>query len=471
MPRLLVSLLVSLLLPALAVTASAGESAWPSFRGPDSNPVGESPRLPERWSTTENVEWNVEIPGRGWSSPIVAGEQVFVTAAVTEGESKKPQIGTDFSNEYVAELSKQGLSQDEILARVTERDIELPSEVELHYYLYCLDLSSGELLWRREVASGRPPGGRHRKNSFMSETPVTDGEAVYVYVANLGLYAYDLAGERLWTRELKSYPIYLDFGPGASAALHGERLIVLNDNEERQFLAAFDKRSGKEIWRTERDIQGDQPRRSGWSTPYVWEHEKGAEIVTVGPGRAIAYDLDGRELWSLEGMTGTPAPTPFAYGGLLILDAGQGRSIYAIRPGARGDVTPEKASAPGEAFAWVAERAGTYIPTPVAYDGYLYVVNDKGILTRLDAATGEVSYKGRLDRDGAAFTASPWAYDGKVFAVSETGVTYVFGAGDELEVLGKNPLGEMALATPAIVGDRLLVRTETQLYSIREGGD
>ena len=302
----------------------------------------------------------------------------------------------------------------------------------------------------------------------MSETPVTDGNTVYVYIANLGLFAYDFAGKQRWTTSLDPHPVYLDFGGGASPVLHGNQLLILNDNEEQQFLASFSKQTGKLLWRTNRDIQGDAPRRSGWSTPFVWETPERTEIVTLGPGKAVSYDLEGNELWSLGNTSVTPAPTPFAYGGLLLLDAGQSRPTYALKPGASGDITPENPAEPGPAFAWAQPRSGTYIPTPVAYEGHLYVLSDKGILARFNAATGALSYKGRVDREGAAFSASPWAYDGKVFAVSETGDTYVLSAGDKLEVLAVNPLGEMALATPAIVGDRLLLRTESRLYSIRE---
>ncbi len=316
--------------------------AWPQFRGPEANPVGVHTGLPDRWSKSENVEWSAEIPGRGWSSPIVTGGKVFLTTAVTEGKSKAPQTGTEYSNEYVAELMKQGLSEAEILKRVTERDIELPAEVRLHYFLYCLDLKSGSVIWKQEFYTGQPPGGRHRKNSFASETPVTDGKHVYVYVTNLGLYAYDLKGRQVWTTPLEANPIYLDFGTGASPALHGNQLIVINDNEKQQFIASFDKKTGKQIWRTNRDIVskgGQGPQRSGWATPFIWAHKQRTEIVTIGPADAVSYDLDGKELWRLSGMAATPIPSPFSYGGLLIIDAGRGRSLYAIRPGASGNIS------------------------------------------------------------------------------------------------------------------------------------
>ena len=205
------------------------------------------------------MEWSQEIPGRGWSSPIVTGGKVYVTTVTTEGKSKPPQTGTEYSNEYVAELQKQGLPMQEIIKRVTERDIELPNEVKLHYFLYCLNLKSGKVEWTKEFHTGRPPGGRHRKNSFVSETPVTDGKFIYVYVANLGLWAFDLKGKQVWTTPLEANPIYLDFGTGSSPALAGNLLVILSDNEKQQYIAAFDKQTGKQVWRTNRDLGGKAP--------------------------------------------------------------------------------------------------------------------------------------------------------------------------------------------------------------------
>jgi len=448
----------------------AETASWPQFRGPDSNPVGGSGRLPDRWSTSENVDWKLEIPGRGWSSPIVTGGKVFLTTVTTDGASKHPQTGTDFSNDYVAELSKQGLPEAEILARLDARDIEKPHEVTLHYFLYCLDVETGAVLWKKEFHGGRPPGGRHRKNSFASETPVTDGTLVYVYVANLGLYAYDLKGDPVWKTALEALPIYLDFGTGGSPVLQGDQLLILSDNEKQQFLAAFDKRTGRPLWRTERALKQNDgpPRQSGWTTPFVWEHPLRTEIVTVGPTAAVSYDLTGRELWRLSGMSIAPVPSPFAYQDLLFVDGGQTRPLFAIRAGAAGDISLPEDKSESASVAWSVPRAGSYIPTPVAYDGALYVLYDKGILARFDARTGAMAYKERLDPEGSAFTSSPWAYDGKIFCLSEEGKTYVVEAGKTFRVLHTNALGDMALATPAIAGDRLILRTEKTLYAIRQ---
>jgi outer membrane protein assembly factor BamB len=450
----------------LPLTLGAADPDWPRFRGPDANPTSANARLPEKWSKTENVEWAADIPGRGWSSPVVSGGRVFLTTVITDGKSKVPQTGTEYSNEYLAELSKQGLSQAEVLKRLNERDIEMPEEVQVHYFLYCLDLKSGAVNWKKEFHSGRPPGGRHRKNSFASETPVTDGKNVYLYVANLGLYAFDLKGKQVWHTPLEANPIYLEFGTGASPVLHGDQLIIASDNEKQQFLASYDKRTGKQLWRTNREV-GPKGRRSGWATPFVWTNPARTEIVTIGPTEAVSYDLEGKELWRLGGMSATPIPTPFAHEGLLYINGGRGALLFAVKPGASGNISLKQGERSNEFIVWSEPRAGTYLPTPVLYDGGLYALTETGILSRFDAKTGKLTYKTRIDPAAGFFTSSPWAYNGKIFCLSEEGKTFVIAAGEKFELLHANPLEDMAQATPALVGDRVLLRTERTLYSLR----
>jgi outer membrane protein assembly factor BamB len=453
----------------LSLTAHAQDLAWPQFRGPDSNPVGTHAKLAERWSKTENVEWFQEIPGRGWSSPIVTRGKVYVTTVTTEGKSKEPQTGTEYSNEYAAELQKQGLPLAEIMKRLNERDIELPNEVKLHYLLYRLDVKSGKVEWTKEFFTGQPPGGRHRKNSFVSETPVTDGKLVYVYVANLGLWAFDLKGNQVWTTPLDLNPIYLDLGTGSSPALAGNLLVVLNDNQKQQFIAAFDKQTGKQVWRTDRDLGSREPpdQHSGWATPFIWRNGQRTEIVTVGPQTVVSYDLSGKELWRMKGMALTPIPTPFAYEGLLYINGGRGRALFALRPGAKGDITLKEGETSNEYVVWSQPRGGTYLPSSVAYQGAIYTLTETGILNRFDAKTGKQTYKTRIDPAATNFTTSPWAYNGKLFCLSEEGQTFVVTTGEEFKLSHVNELDDFAQASPAIVGERLLVRTEHRLYSIR----
>jgi outer membrane protein assembly factor BamB len=349
---------------------------------------------------------------------------------------------------------------------VTERDIELPNEVNLHYLLYCLNLKSGKVEWSKEFYAGHPPGGRHRKNSFVSETPVTDGKFIYVYVANLGLWAFDLKGKQVWTTPQEANPIYLDFGTGSSPALADNLLVIVSDNEKQAYIAAFNKQTGKQVWRTNREL-GPKGRKSAWVTPFVWRHSLRTEIVTVGPGAVVSYDTAGKELWRMSGMSGAPIPMPFAYDGLLYINGGSGGLLVAVRPGATGDISLTKDETSNKHVVWSQARAGTYLPTPVAFEGAVYSLNEKGILTRFDAKTGKQTYKTRIDPTATAFTTSPWAYNGKLFCLSEEGQTYVVSTGEEFKLLHVNTLDDFALASPALVGDRLLLRTEHRLYSIR----
>ena len=453
-----------------ATAAAAGQNQWPRFRGPNSNPTSANPNLPVSWSKTENVEWAADVPGVGWSSPVVWGNRVFITTATSDKPMKQPQTGVDFSNEYIAELRKKGLSSQEIDKQLWARDREMPDEVVISLVLYCHDLETGRKMWERELYRGRPAGGRHRKNSFASETPTTDGERVYVYLTDYGLFAYDFNGKQAWTTPLKAHGTVRDYGTGASPALHRDRLFILNDNEEESFVAAFDTRTGKEVWRTPRTVQ--PARKTGWSTPFVWENRVRTELVTLGPGVAISYGLDGRELWRLNRQGGVAIQSPFAWNDLLFLTSGSGaddnKPIVAVRAGGSGDITPSGTETTNEHVVWFDRRAGgTYLPTPLIYKDALYVLNDKGIFARHNPETGERIYQSRVSPVPATFTASPWAYNGYVFAMSEEGDTYVVEAASEYKLVRTNSLDDFSMATPAIVGDRLLIRTQHRLYSIR----
>jgi outer membrane protein assembly factor BamB len=443
---------------------------WPRFRGPNSNPVSDNPNLPVKWSKTENVEWVADVPGVGWSSPVVWGRRIFVTAATSDRPMKPPSLGTDYSNEYIAELRAQGLSADEINKRLWARDREMPDEIVISLMLYCYDLESGKPLWARQLYHGNPRGGRQRKNSYASETPVTDGERVYAYFTDYGLYAFDFDGKPVWATPFERHATIRDYGTGASPALYRDRLFVLNDNEEQSFLAAFDARTGKELWRTPRRV--DTPRKTGWSTPFVWTNRLRTEVVTLGPGVAVSYGLDGSELWRMKRMGAVAIQSPFAWNDLLFLTSGtsgdDNKPIVAVRAGGSGDITPSEPGNRNEHVVWYDRLAGgTYLPTPVIYKNALYVLTAAGIFSRHNVETGERLFRSRVAPGAAAFTASPWAYDGKVFVLSEEGDTFVIEAGDEYRLLGVNSLDDFSMATPAIVGDRLLVRTQNHLYSIR----
>ncbi|MEZ5288286.1 MAG: PQQ-binding-like beta-propeller repeat protein [Vicinamibacterales bacterium] len=456
-------------LPLVALLGAAEPHHWPQFRGPGGTGVADGASLPDHWSKTDNVAWAFDVPGRGWSSPIVWGNRVFVTSAISPGSFKAPSTGI-YGNDYAAELSRQGLSDDQVVQKVVDRDIELTSESgEIRYMVYALDAATGNVAWSREAHRGTPFGGRHRKNTYASETPVTDGERLYVsFGGNVGLFCYGLDGELLWSRTWAPQPIYLDFGTASSPVVHDGRVYQLHDNDGQSFLAALDARTGAEIWRVRRGEPA--PMTSGWATPYVWAHEGRTEIVTIGRGHVISYDTGGRELWRLGGMT-QATPSPVAVDGLLYVGSGsQGdanRPLLAIRPGASGDISL-KADEDANAFvAWRQPRFSGYTPSPLVYRGRVYSVNDNGILQVADAKTGREVFKARIGGGGHTFSSSPLASQGRIYLLSEDGDTFVLRAADAYQEIARNSLDEMSLASPAADAESLYVRTQTRLYRIR----
>lgn len=430
---------------AFFLAASAfGESNWPQFRGP-SGGVTEDKAFPDTWSPTENVAWKVEIPGRGWSSPIVWGDKIFLTAVIKEGTMEAPKKGLYFGGER----------------------LQPPSEAH-RWMVYALDWKTGKVLWERQASKGVPKHSLHIKNTYSTETPVTDGERLYAYFGNLGLFCYDLDGKELWTRPWDSYKTRFGWGPAASPVLHKERLYIVNDNEEHSFVVALDKKTGKDVWRV------DRPEKSNWATPFIWENEQRTELITPGTGKVRSYDLDGKPLWELGGMSFITIPTPVAGHGLLFVSSGyvldKARPIFAIRPGAKGDITLKDKETSNQHVAWCQKLGGPYNPSPVLYGDHLYVLYDRGYLGCFDARTGKEIYeRQRLGSSATAFTSSPWACDGKVFCLSEDGDTFVVEAAAKFKVLATNKLAEMCMATPAAVRGSLIIRTISHLYRIERG--
>ncbi len=450
---------------------AADPADWPQFRGPGGAGVADASSLPERWSTSDNVDWVIEVPGRGWSSPIVWRDRVFVTSAVSpSGVFKAPSTGI-FGNDYAAELQKQGLSDDEIVKRVVTRDIELTTDTgEISYRVFALDAKTGKVLWSQEAHRGAPPGGRHRKNTYASETPATDGERLYAsFGGNVGVFAFSLDGKLLWKHTWPPQPIYLDFGTASSPVAHGGRVYQLHDNDGESFLAALDATTGKELWNVKRTDRASG-MVSGWATPFIWQNRARTEIVTIGRGFVISYDPDGRELWRVKGMT-QATPSPVAADGLLYVGSGsQGeanRPLMAIRPGAKGDISLAADEDSNEFVAWRQPRFSGYTPSPLVYRGRVYAVNDNGILQVADAKTGKEIFKARMGGGGQTFSSSPLASQGRIYFLSEDGDAFVLRAGDAYDEIAKSSLGEMSLATPAVDADSLYVRTQTKLYRIR----
>ncbi len=422
--------------------ARANDDNWSQFRGGDRAGVANAKTLPDTWDATKNVVWKADVPGRGWSSPVVWGDKIFVTTVVSDEKLL---------------AAKKGLYINDLQGKTP------PGE---HRWLVCcLDFNTGKMLWQTQVHKGTSPGTVHIKNSFASETPCADGEHVYAAFGNVGVFCLDHAGKLQWSKKLSAAKTRMGWGPAASPALHDDRLFVVNDNEEGSYLLALDARTGKEAWRVGRD------EKSNWATPFVWKNELRTELVTAGTTRVRSYGLDGKLLWELRGMSVITIPTPFARDGLLYVTSGYVadllRPVYAIRPGAAGDISLKAGEKENRYVAWCQRRAGPYHPTPVVHGELIYVLLDGGFLSCYEAKTGKPVYeKQRIAAGASAFTASPWAYHGKVFCLSEDGETFVIRAGREFKVLGRNSLDEMCLATPALARGSLVVRTQGKLYRL-----
>jgi outer membrane protein assembly factor BamB len=427
---------------ALLTLTGAATDQWPQFRGPAAGVIPDDPALPVTWSETENVVWKTTIPGLGWSSPIVWDDHIFLTSAISSGHELPPAPGLYDEHDHVKAAAPQ------------------------RWVVYDVEFKTGKIRWERELYNAQPPLLRHIKNSYASESAVTDGERVYVYFGSIGiLAAFDLNGRKVWSRELGAFNTQVELGTGASPTIYKDRIYVVNDNTTQSFLSAFDKRTGAEIWRVNRDERGN------WSTPLVWENELRTEIVTAGTVKVRSYDLEGKQLWELKGMTTLTIPSPFAQNGLVYISSGYPgalpRPVYAIRPGASGDISLKPDETSNQYIAWYHPQLGTYNTSALVYGGYYYTLLDRGFLLCHDARTGKQIYgRQRISTDSTGFTASPWAYNGKVFALSEDGDTYVIQAGPEFKVIGKNSLSEMPLATPAALRGSLIVRTQSKLYRI-----
>lgn len=461
--------------PETAKTAEAAQAGtpdnWPQFRGPGGLAHARTAH-PGSWSASENVAWVTEIPGHGWSSPVVWDTRVFVTTAVSLGDWKEPTPGI-YGNDYIRELIAKGHTPEEASAMVRERDNENSEEVPegVVWLVLCLDAQTGELLWQKEVHRGVPFGGRHRKNTYASETPAVDRDGVYAYFGNVGLFAYSHEGDLLWKKSWEPRKMYLDFGTSSSPVVEGDSVYVLNDNQEASWFAAVNKTTGQEQWRLERP--NEHPViRSGFSTPFVWTNSLRSELVTFQTNTLVSYTTAGEELWRLGGQSAVAAPTPTADGDVLFIGSGSPsesvRPVFAVRAGASGNITLGEGEDRSEFVVWSRPLGGSYIPSQVVHDGLLYVLYDKGFFAAFDTTTGEELYKERLGR-ASTFSASPWIAGDEIYCLSEGGDTYVLRPGRDFELLRVNSLDELTLATPAAVDRSLFVRTKTKLYRIGTG--
>jgi outer membrane protein assembly factor BamB len=437
-------IIFALLLISFSINSTFAQTNWSQFRGAGALGVAnDDPSLPDKWSATENVVWKTEIPGTGWSSPVVWGDSIFLTSVISASDEEKPKKGLYFGGERPA------------------------SKAEHRWVVYAVDFNTGKIKWEREVYKGvlQAAQSRHLKNSYASETPVTDGERVYAYFGNVGLFVFDMKGKPLWSKKFSAYKTRYGWGTAASPAVYKDQIYVVNDNDEKSYIVAYNKKTGDEIWRA------DRKEGTNWATPYIWENEQRAEIITSGTGRVRSYDLKGNLLWEFAGMSSIAIPTPFSKFGLLYIASGyvgdQHRPVYAIRAGATGDISLQKGETNNKYISWYQPQAGPYNTSPIIYGNNYYTLYDRGFFTAHEAKTGKEIYsKQRIDEATTAFTSSPWAYNGKIFALSEDGDTFVIEAGNEFKVIGKNSLDEFCMATPAIARGSLIIRTASKLYRI-----
>jgi outer membrane protein assembly factor BamB len=445
------SVLTAAFILSVHIVAGAADN-WPHFRGSRAGVAPDDVALPDRWSATENIVWKIDVPGRGWSSPVVWGNHVFVTAAVKIS-------GTEAPLKPVPSYAGRSVG-----GPMSGRDLDSSTD-PYRWVLYDIDVRSGAIRWQSTVHARVPVESKHQKNSYASETPATDGERVYVYSGNAGLFAFDMNGKPVWSRPMGPFKVRSGWGPASSPAVHKDRVYIVNDNDDQSFIAAYDARTGAEIWKVDRD------EGSNWTTPFVWENATRTEIVTAGTDKVRSYDVSGKLLWTLAGMSTIQVPTPLAAHGLLYISSGYPgdplRPVYAIRPGASGDISLKPDETSNASIAWSHPTLGAYNPSGLVHGDYYYTLIDRGLLICYDAKTGKEIYgRQRITADAASFTASPWAYNGRIFAMSEDGDTYVLQAGPEFKVLAKNSLNEMTLASPAIVNGSLIVRTASKLYRI-----
>ena len=448
--RALTPLLTALILSGHLMAGNADN--WPQFRGSRGGVAPDDLALPETWSATDHIVWTIDVPGRGWSSPIVWGDHVFVTAAVNAK-------GTEELLKPVPSYAGRSVG-----GPMSGRDIGSSTD-PYRWVVSDIDFKSGKVRWQSTVHTAVPVESKHQKNSYASETPATDGERVYVYSGNAGLFAFDMNGKSVWSKPMGPFKVRSGWGPASSPVVHKDRVYVVNDNDDQSFIAAYDTRTGAEIWKVNRD------EGSNWGTPFVWENGTRTEIVTAGTDKVRSYDVSGTLLWTLSGMSTIQIPTPIAAHGLLYISSGYPsdplRPVYAIRPGASGDISLKQGESANASIAWSHPALGAYNPSGLVHGEYYYTLIDRGLLICHDAKTGKEIYpRQRITTEAASFTASPWAYNGKIFAMSEDGDTYVLQAGPEFKVLGKNALNEMTLATPAIANGSLIVRTASKLYRI-----
>lgn len=425
------------------VRASGKGPNWPQWRGPASQGVSEEKNLPTEWSGTKNIQWKTPIAGRGHSSPIVWGNRIFLTTSI-EGA-----VVAD-AKPYKHIIGKEEFKHPDWTG----------SDHSYTFKVICVDTAKGKILWERTAYDGPVFDHRHRRNTYASPTPVTDGKYVYAFFGSEGIYCYDFAGKLVWKQSLGGIP-QLGMGAGSSPVLYEGLVIVTADQEmgDTSYITALDQKTGKAVWKTPRN------NHASWATPVLVKTAKRTELIVSGSETIVAYDpATGKEFWTCKGVESHAIPTPVVSGDIAVFSAGsQAKRAMAIRLGGSGDIT----ETPN--VLWKYAKGTAYVPSPILYGDYVYLMTDAGLLTCLEVKTGEVKYEGSRVPIPAKFMGSPVAFDGKILLTSEDGDTFVLKAGPKYEVLGTNSLGEPIYASPAISNGKIFIRGEKNLYCVSNG--
>lgn len=423
------------------VVAFSGPN-WSQWRGPEGTGISTETNVPTEWGVDKNIKWKTVIPGRGQSSPIVWGNRVFLT--------------TDIEGDVVPGAKA---IEHKIEGKVFVHPDAMGANRKHNFKVLCLDRNTGKVLWEQTAYTGTVYDDRHRKGSYASPTPATDGTYLFAWFGGEGdgLYCYDYRGKLIWKTPVGKIGS-VGMGPGTSPLIYENYVILQCDEEEAKssFIAAYDKKTGKEIWKTQRKVQ------IGWSTPIIIRTAERVELITSGNEWIISYDpKTGKELWQVKGHASNAIPSPLAGHGMVYVYAGfPVKKTIAIKLGGSGDISDSTN------IVWQYEKGTAYVPSSILYGDYLYLMSDRGILTCLDAKTGKIIYEGGRIPVPATFTASPVAFDGKILLTSEDGDTYVIKAGPKHEVLATNSVGEPVYASPAISDGMVFIRGENSLFCI-----
>ncbi len=426
---------------------NTAKGSWPSFRGPQASGIAEAQNLPDRWNgkTGENILWRTPIPGLAHSSPVVWGNRIFITSAV----SSEPNASF-----------RPGLYGDGDASKDRSRH---------RWMIYALDKHSGKVLWERVAHQGEPIDKRHIKSTYANSTPATDGRIVVAWFGSQGVHAYDVNGRFLWKVDLGrlnfgAYDIpTFEWGSASSPIIWNGLVILQCDTQTDSFLLALDGSTGKTVWKTDRD------ELPSWGTPTVATTSTGPALVTNASNFIRGYDpRTGRELWRLGHSSKITAPTPIFADDLFVVASGRGpeRPIFVVRPNARGDVTLPDGRTNSEAIVWSRTGRGSYMPTPLAYNGILYVLGNNGLFDAYNLQSGEEIYRQRMPVIGSGFSASPVAADGKIYLSNEDGEMIIVGAGQKFTHIATNSLGELLMATPALSEGVMYVRSSASLFAI-----